>query len=349
MNNITFDDSLSVLEQATETLKQSCIENNIDFEDEEYLTECSNQLEQNLEVFAEVENNNSNDKTTWESLKTFIKNIIAGIIYNFKQAIEELKFTILKHKKSINSSAYTKDFPTPIEVKNIAIENGRAKLKTVKVKNCLELERVTAASDKTIADKMAAKQKEELAIYTKYNKYVNDKASNKNLNESTNEVENIANTLLESIAISPVVETKEFPVQFTDDGDLLIKNYKKMDYNQEYQKSHDMIKTYDKSGSIEGIKYELARLWFINTVLTALVFDNPKIADDERKEFMKIRSWVMNDFVTYNKKVAKLEPKFNFSEYYNTTPFSDVYIKINSSTMKFMGNLLKNILGTIIK
>lgn len=349
MNDITFDDSLSILEQATENLKQACAENNINYDDEEYLAECSNQLEQNLQVFTEIEKNNS-DKTTWESLRDFIKNIIGGIIYNFKQAIEDLKNTIIKHKKSINSSSFTKDFPKPVEVKTIAIENGRAKLKTTKVKNCLELEKITAASDKTIADKMAAKQKEELSIYTKYSKYINDKASNHDVNEfAVSDIENAVDTLLENIAVVPVVEAKEFPVQFTDDGDLLIKNYKKMNYNQEYQKSHEMIKTYDKSGSIEGIKYELARLWFINTILTALAFDNPKITDDERKEYMKIRSWVMNDFVTYNKKLAKLEPKFNFSEYYNTTPFSDVYIKINSSTMKFMGNLLKNILTTIVK
>lgn len=556
---VSFDDSLSVLEQAENNLKQVCLENNIDYDDEQYLAECSYQLEQNLQVFSEIEQPKS--KTAWSDLSRFIKNIISGIVYGFKQAIESFKLTVLKAKNFFKSVIYTDNFANPVNVKSISIENGKAKVKTIKAKNYREIEKISAASYKTIADSMAARQKEELDTYSKYDRYSSEMASKETHNETAVITsEDIAEELLENMSAIPVVEAKvfseefaedgyeliqkyknndevvdeatlttkernelpasvfgipsmrkyplndadhvksaiklfghcpedhekelagniksamrkydipfdsvgkdnklykyihedytssekfvneavyeapynrkeieriygketldrlmsdpihawradngielihkepslkeleriwknwnlmshsqkktsddackkffgktnkelyeelrllyeakEFPVQFTDDGDLLIKNYKKMDYNQEYQKSHDMIKTYDKSDSIEGVKYELARLWFINTILTAMIYDNPKISDEERKDYMKIRSWVMNDFVTYNKKIAKKEPKFNFSEYYNTTPFSDVYIKINASTMKFMTNLLKDVLKIVVK
>lgn len=141
--------------------------------------------------------------------------------------------------------------------------------------------------------------------------------------------------------IESITEAKEFPVQFDKDGNLLIKNYKKMDYNKEYQRSHELLKTYDKAKAIDAMKYELARLWFVNTVITAHIYDNKEINTETKKDYMKIRAWIMNDFTKYNKVVSSVDKEFNFSEYYNTTPFSDVYIQINSSTVKFLGNLLK--------
>ena len=87
----------------------------------------------------------------------------------------------------------------------------------------------------------------------------------------------------------------------------------------------------------------MARLWFINTVLTAKIHSN-KINEEDKKEYTKIRSWVMNDFTTYNKKIIKIEPDFNFSTYYESTPFSDVYIKIDKNTMNGLIALLKSII-----
>lgn len=155
--------------------------------------------------------------------------------------------------------------------------------------------------------------------------------------------QDIVEDIMDNIASTVVIETKEFPVQFDDDGNLLIKNYKKMDYNREYQHSHELLKTYDKSTQLEGMKYELARLWFVYTVLNADIYENPKLKEDKKTEYTKIKAWIMNDFTKYNKVISKADPSFNFSEYYLTTPFSDVYIKIHSSTIKFLSNLLKNI------
>lgn len=141
-----------------------------------------------------------------------------------------------------------------------------------------------------------------------------------------------------------LTEAKEFPVQFDDDGNLLIKNFKKMDFNQEYQKSHSMLKTYAKTKAIDAMKYELARLWFINIVLSAKLYDDMKaLTDEQAQEYAKVRAWVMNDFVTYNKIVSEEDPTFNFSIYYESTPFSDANIKIRASTLKNLIGLIKSL------
>lgn len=144
------------------------------------------------------------------------------------------------------------------------------------------------------------------------------------------------------VPLYPVLETKEFPVQFDNDGNLIIQNYKKLDYNREYQCSHQALKAYEKANQLEGIKYELSKLWFINTVILAKIHD-PKIKEDEKAELTKIRAWIMSDFTRYTKLLGEKEPKFNFSKYYENSPFSDVRIKINSSTLKGIIDLVKHV------
>jgi hypothetical protein len=149
------------------------------------------------------------------------------------------------------------------------------------------------------------------------------------------------------ISESVISENKEFPVQFDKDGNLLIKNYKKLDYNQEYQLSHIALKTYYKSNNIEAIKYELARLWFLNSVLMVKIRDD-KTPDTEKAQYEKIRAWVMNDFTSYHKKLIYMEPGFNFSKYYENSPFSDVKIQINHSTITGVTGMLSDLLKAVM-
>lgn len=148
--------------------------------------------------------------------------------------------------------------------------------------------------------------------------------------------------IIDYIPLFPVVETKEFPVQFDKEGNLLIKNLKKIDFNKEYQESHEVLKTYEKSDNIEGIKYELSKLWFLNTLLLTKIHDD-KIDESDKGEYKKIRAWIMNDFNKYLKAVTNKEPSFNFSKYYEDSPFSDVRIKVNSHTIKGVADLIKHI------
>ena len=140
-----------------------------------------------------------------------------------------------------------------------------------------------------------------------------------------------------------VSEEKEFGIQFNNNGDLLIKNPKKINYREEYFNSHNLLIEYDKSNNIESIKYELARLWYLNCLLESKLYGK-KLSKEDKKEFTIVRAKILNDFKKYIKVVNKVDKKFNFDLYYKQTPFSDKTIKINNSTIKYSFEKIKNVI-----
>lgn len=145
----------------------------------------------------------------------------------------------------------------------------------------------------------------------------------------------------------PVQEAKSIPIQFDKDGNLLIKNYKnnKLDINEEYWKSHKLLLNYSKNvkANEEAMKYELAKLWFLNIILESKIYRNKD--EDDINDYQVIRARVLNDFNKY----IKMIPGFNFTEYYNNSPFSDTTIKIDNHTIKYSIKYLRDILKLSIK
>ena len=146
----------------------------------------------------------------------------------------------------------------------------------------------------------------------------------------------------DTIVIEPVYEIKEFPVQFDKEGNLLIKKIEKLDYNAEYAKSHKLLLEYEKSSNIEGIKYELAKLWFMNNKLEQIIHKNPN--KDNMAAFFSVRALILNDFKKYMGIALNIDKDFNFTVYYDSTPFSDNLRRVNSSTLRFTVEYLKSIL-----
>lgn len=140
-----------------------------------------------------------------------------------------------------------------------------------------------------------------------------------------------------------ILEVKEFPIQFSNDGDLLISNIGKLDYEGEYRKSHKLLLAYRKVSNIEGMKYELSKLWFLNQLLERDIYANKNVIANS-----KCRSRVLNDFNTYIDEVLKEDPEFNFTEYYNETPFSNTKIKIKGSTLKYTLDYVKRALMPMV-
>lgn len=147
----------------------------------------------------------------------------------------------------------------------------------------------------------------------------------------------------EYIKETALLEVKEFPIQFSNEGDLLISNIGKIKYEDEYQKSHKLLLVYGKNSNVEGIKYELSKLWFINNLLEKDIYLNKDVINNS-----KCRSRVLNDFNTYLKLILKIEPEFNFTKYYNDTPFSNATMKIRSSTLKYSLEYLKKIISPMV-
>lgn len=137
-----------------------------------------------------------------------------------------------------------------------------------------------------------------------------------------------------------VSEAKEFPVGFDKDGNLLIKNWKSIDYNIEFSKSSKLLKAYEETNNIEVMKYELAKLWFLNSLLEDKIYNKN---DKNKAELQKTRNTILNTFSKYIRIVCSKEEQFNFTEYYNNTPFSDKAYKISHNTLKYGIKILKSI------
>ena len=166
---------------------------------------------------------------------------------------------------------------------------------------------------------------------------VNESKSINNLDKYTEE---LFKKTLEPYMSMVAIEEEDFPVQFNKEGDLLI--YKKdIDFEKEYANSHRLLKTYESTDNIEGMKYELAKLWYMNNLLQDEIYSkNGK----DKKDAVKVRARILNDFNKYLKIVIKHEKGFNFQKYYKNTPYGDNRTRIRSSTIRYGIDTIKRIL-----
>lgn len=137
-----------------------------------------------------------------------------------------------------------------------------------------------------------------------------------------------------------LLEAKEFPIQFNDEGDLLISKKEKIDFLAEYNKSKKLRQSYVKYKNLEGLKYECCKMWYINTILMKLL-DDKNLSHSDREDYNNYRSKILTEFSQYLKEIQKIDKSFNFGSFYETTPFSNTKIKINGSTIKYTTKLMK--------
>ena len=139
-------------------------------------------------------------------------------------------------------------------------------------------------------------------------------------------------------------EVKQFPIEFDKEGNLII--YKSrigsLAFGDEIHDSVQLLQVYRNSSNIEGMKYELAKLWYINDCIEKKL--KKRLSNDEYKELIDTRATCLNVFKTNLDYVMKTEKGFNFSDYYNSTPFSDNSVKITANTLKYAA---KTIAGMI--
>lgn len=161
----------------------------------------------------------------------------------------------------------------------------------------------------------------------------------------------LENILFDSIQLVPYCEAKTFPIQFDTKGNLIIKNTGKLDYAGEYAKSHKLLKEYLKANNVDGMKYELAKLWMMNSMIEEKINskkfkDLPSAAIESSAE-MKTRPNIINDFKYYIGKVMEKDPSFNFTKYFEESPFNYKETKISNSTISFMTKLIKKFIKPI--
>jgi hypothetical protein len=164
-------------------------------------------------------------------------------------------------------------------------------------------------------------------------------------NESANRIVSEIRDLLTPVA---VIQEKKFPIEVSGDGDIIVNLTKSLE--TEYQEAHKLLLLYDDANpkNIEGMKHELARLFFVNSVIeqkTAKMNKN----DERYTKLINLRARVLNDFKKYFKVVLDAEPDFDFNDYFKKSEYNNATIVIDKSiirvTAKAIANFLKLIFG----
>lgn len=144
---------------------------------------------------------------------------------------------------------------------------------------------------------------------------------------------------------TPVIQeanpTQNEAVSMDDEGNMIIyrATLNTLDYGDAINKSSELCKLYKQSSNIEGIKYELCKLWYINCMLEKKIKRN----DKNKEKYVNDRRICMNVFKTYMKHVNTVDDDFNFVEYYNATPYGGA-IRIDKNTLKYSIKALKELM-----
>ena len=155
-----------------------------------------------------------------------------------------------------------------------------------------------------------------------------------------NRAYNRANTLYHRSMTAKLLQEKGIGFEFDNKGNLFVKNFlKNKNYQATYMESHRLLMEYDRSKNIEAMKYELAKMYYLNLKITEDLTKQDRTKKD--KELVKIRARVLNDFHKYLKVVLKSDRQFNFSNYYQRSEFCDDSFVITAPTLKHAGKYAK--------
>lgn len=157
------------------------------------------------------------------------------------------------------------------------------------------------------------------------------------------EVNRILEEVQDLLTPENILVEKKAPISINKKGDLVIEVYKSLE--DEYQEAHRLLKSYNEN-NLEGIKHELARLYYVNCAIEKKIKKMDK-ADDNYKKFIDLRARVLNDFKKYFNIVLEKEPDFNFSEYFQKSEYYNGNVIIDNSILKFAGNLIKKFLDSL--
>lgn len=145
----------------------------------------------------------------------------------------------------------------------------------------------------------------------------------------------IEDTLNEAdISLRPSID-----LSLDKDGNLLLTKRENVDFQTIYANSHELLKIYADSNNIEGMKYELCKLWMCKTLIDYKILYNKGIraklvSAKQRKQALITKSFIMSDIKLYLKNINEKETNFNFQEYFNKTQFGIEIYKIDNRVIK---------------
>lgn len=156
-------------------------------------------------------------------------------------------------------------------------------------------------------------------------------------------LDNISEAMVKLLIPRSVCYEYKLPFSFDKTGNLTIVLPK--DLQREYNEAHRLLSMYDVS-NIDAIKHELARLFYINTIIEYKLKKEKK-GTKEYKELEDLRARVLNDFTTYFKVVKSADKNFDFNRYFSTTEYYTKNIEIDNDTISYTSQIVKKLFKAI--
>lgn len=143
-------------------------------------------------------------------------------------------------------------------------------------------------------------------------------------------------SLIESVDMEPSIELK-----LDEDGKSLISKHDDADLIAIYNNAHIKLEEYEENNNIEGMKYELCKIYMIRVIIDKKYIDGlPSIYNStERDVMVKCKCSIMSDLYKYLNIISKYDPSFDFKEYYRETQFGIETYKIDNKVIKGLKHL----------
>ena len=287
-----------------------------------------------------------------ESVKNWPKDAKIAIFTFFvnNKYYNKLKSTLEDMEKNIKNTYYSMFNILAFPFKNVSIERSDSMICSQFVDYCTKL--VHMDITKTKSPKVSPGDLYRASIknskmYKTFDGYIKDlnldktkKALNR-MCDSSRTIKAESAIGYNNINIEPLSEARKLPIEIKPNGDVLLTN-PFPDFNEEYMASHKLLMQYNEAGNIEAMKYELARLYYMNYILEKKIYHNTILNNKEKN--IKTRARILNDFNKYLKVVLKKNSNFNFSKYYEDTPFYPHTVEIKASTISNLKNVITSIL-----
>lgn len=134
------------------------------------------------------------------------------------------------------------------------------------------------------------------------------------------------------------------------EGNLLLNMKEKSDFMARYMTSHRLLKIYEQTSSVENIKYELCKLYYMLVVIETYYVNTEKgnvltkfIHSRNRTEALKAKAFIANDFNKYLKFVLAHDPEFNFSVYFTRTDYYKDVITFTPEKIKGLKRIIQSV------
>lgn len=127
----------------------------------------------------------------------------------------------------------------------------------------------------------------------------------------------------ESVVDHFLTYLKSFKLRFDKEGNIIITRREYDQLDSHFKSSLKMIKACEKAGNLEGVKTELAKIYYMIHLINDQYLSNKtaRKSDMVKKDMLDLRSVMMNVFQQHLTYVTSLEPKFNFQSYYDGSKY----------------------------